>query len=228
MCCCFRSSNKSALVVTRILIASSFLNHWRSGGSPRLAGHGTRALILVCAQARLGTLRGCLWLVFHRWNEPLPTDRKAAAGLSPVIELKNEFIGDIERHRQRNHWSAGAIGRRGRIVLDHSPNPPFLVLCSESPLLARVAITNAGPQAIDRLLREAWQNPRAIHANSEMGSGSTYEIRRSASESSHVDGALPPPTDSDHLDLFRTTLPESRSHTARWCPNPSLLLWLVL
>jgi hypothetical protein len=39
--------------------------------------------------------------------------------MSPVIELKNEFIGDIERDWQRNHWRAGAIGRRRRIVLDH-------------------------------------------------------------------------------------------------------------
>jgi hypothetical protein len=46
---------------------------------------------------------GCLWLVFLRWNEPLPTDRKSAAGLSPVIELKNEFVGDIERDWQGNY-----------------------------------------------------------------------------------------------------------------------------
>jgi len=39
--------------------------------------------------------------------------------LSSVIELKNEFIGDIERDWQGNHWREGAIGRRGRIVLDH-------------------------------------------------------------------------------------------------------------
>src|SRR5208282_5240461 len=80
-------------------------------------------------------LRGCLWFVFLRWNEPFPTDRKAAAGLSSVIELKNEFIGDIERYWQGNHWSAGAIGSRGRIVLDHT-DPPFLVLCAENPALA--------------------------------------------------------------------------------------------
>ena len=133
--------------------------------------------MLVGAQARLGTLRGSFWLVFLRWNEPRPTDRKSTAGLSSVIELKNEFIGDIERHRQWNHWSAGAIGRRGRIVLDHGPDPPFLVLCAESPSLARVAITNAVPQVIDLLPGEAWQNPPVIHASSEMGSGSTYEIR---------------------------------------------------
>ena len=52
-----------------------------------------RALILTCAQNRLGIL--CIWLVFFRWNEPVPTDRKSAAGLSSVIELKNEFTGDI-------------------------------------------------------------------------------------------------------------------------------------
>ncbi len=120
---------------------------------------------------------GCIWLVFLRWNEPLPTDRKSAAGLSPVIELKNEFIGDIERDWQGNHWSAGAIGGNWRIVLDHGPDPPLIALCAERPSLARMAITNAVPQAIDLLRREVWQNPRAIHASSEMGSGSTYEIR---------------------------------------------------
>jgi len=51
------------------------------------------------------------------------------------------------------------------------------MICAESLSLARVSITNAVPQAIDLLPREAWQNPRAIHASSEMGSGSTYEIR---------------------------------------------------
>jgi hypothetical protein len=130
MCCCFRLSYKSALVVTRILIAIPISHQlairWKSG-------QGTRALILVCAQAGLRTLRGCLWLAFLRWNEPLPTDRKSAAGLSPVIELENEFIGDIERDWQGNDWSAGAIGRRGRIVLDHRSEPPILELCVESP-----------------------------------------------------------------------------------------------
>lgn len=53
---------------------------------------------------------GCLWLVFLRWNEPLPTDRKSAAGLSSVIEPENEFTGDIERNWQGNHWSARAGG----------------------------------------------------------------------------------------------------------------------
>jgi hypothetical protein len=62
-------------------------------------------------------------------------------------------------------------------VLDHWPDPPFLVLCAESPSLARVSITNAVPQAIDLLPQQAWQNPWAIHASSEMGSGPTYEIR---------------------------------------------------
>ena len=113
-------------------------------------------------------------------------------------------------------------------MLDHCPNPPFLVLSPESPSLARVAITNAVPQAIDRLPREAWQNPPAIHASSEMGSGSTCEIRRSNSESLHGDGAAHPPTGSDRLDLLRTTLPESRQRTARWCLNPSLLPSTVL
>src|SRR5208282_1004798 len=126
MCCCFRFSNKSALVVTRILMAilisHSLAIRWKSVR----AGHGTRALILLCAQARLGPLLGCLWFAFLRWNEPLPTDRKSAARLSPVIELKNELVGDIERDWQGNHWRAGAIGRRWRIVLDHT-DPPFLV-----------------------------------------------------------------------------------------------------
>jgi hypothetical protein len=47
-----------------------------------------------------------LRLVFFRRNEPLPTDRKSAARLSPVIQLKNEFIGDIDRRWQGNHWKA--------------------------------------------------------------------------------------------------------------------------
>src|ERR1700687_1445641 len=93
--------------------------------------------------------------------------------------------------------------------------------------LGRVSITNAVPQAIDLLLREAWQNPRAMHASSEMGSGSTYEIRRATSRSWAVDGRAFPPAESGRLDLLRTTLPESRPHTARWCPHPSLLLGSV-
>lgn len=96
--------------------------------------------------------------------------------LSPVIELKNEFIGDIERDWQGNHWRAGAYRQKAEDCARPLSDPPFLVPCPESPSLARVAITNAVPQAIERLLREAWQNPRAIHASSEMGSGSTYEI----------------------------------------------------
>jgi site-specific DNA recombinase len=66
--------------------------------------------------------------------------------------------------------------------------PPSLVLCAESPLLARVAITNVVPQAIDLLPREAWQNPQAIHSSSETGCGLTREIRRSTFGSSVVDG----------------------------------------
>jgi len=58
-------------------------------------------LILVCLQNRLGSL--CRRLVFYRWHEPFPTDRKSAAGLSPVKEFKNEFAGDIERNWQGNH-----------------------------------------------------------------------------------------------------------------------------
>jgi hypothetical protein len=118
----------------------------------------------VCAQARCGTLSGCIWFAFLRWNEPLPTDRKAAAGLSPVIELENEFIGDIERDWQGFTEGRALSGRRGRIVLDHGPDPPFLVLCAESPALAQVSVTNAVPQAIDLLPQEARLNPRAIHA----------------------------------------------------------------
>lgn len=78
----------------------------------------------------LRTFRGCL-RVFHRRNEPLPTDRKTAAGLSSVIELKNESVGDIERSWQGNHWKARPFGRRWRIVLDHGryPLPSF---CTES------------------------------------------------------------------------------------------------
>ncbi|MGB6804246.1 MAG: hypothetical protein WBE31_18430, partial [Candidatus Sulfotelmatobacter sp.] len=76
-----------------------------------------------------------------------------------------------------NHWRAGAIGGNWRIVLDHGPDPPLLAFCAESPSLARVAITNAVPQAIDLLLREGWQNPRTIHASSEMGFGLTCESR---------------------------------------------------
>jgi hypothetical protein len=48
-------------------------------------------------------------------------------------------------------------------------------LCRESGL-ARVAITNAVPQAIDRLPQETRQSLRAIPACSEMGSDSTCEI----------------------------------------------------
>src|SRR5260370_37121706 len=76
-------------------------------------------------------MRGCRWLVFFRWTAPLPTDGKCTTGLSPVIELNNEFSGDIERDWQGNPWGAGAFGRRGRIVLDHWPDP-FLVLCAET------------------------------------------------------------------------------------------------
>src|ERR1035438_5951545 len=155
---------------------SSLLIPWRSGGSPRQAGHRTRTLVLLCEQAGLWTLRRCLWFACLRWHKPFPTDRQSAAGLSPVIELKNEFTGDVERDWQGNHWRLGAIGRRGRIVLDHWPDPPWLLLCAESPSLARVAITNAVPQAIDRLPQETRQSLRAIPASSEMGSGSTCEI----------------------------------------------------
>ena len=89
-----------------------------------------RALILVCPQNRLGSL--CLRLVFFRWHEPLPTDRKSAAGLAAVIELINEFAGDIEGNRQGNHSRAGAIGGSRRIILDHT-DPPLPVLCAEKP-----------------------------------------------------------------------------------------------
>jgi hypothetical protein len=51
------------------------------------------------------------------WNKSLPTDRESTAGLSSVIELENEFTGDIEGDGQGIHWRPGAIGRRRRIVL---------------------------------------------------------------------------------------------------------------
>ena len=131
------------------------LPHISVAGACSTATHGSatkRALILVCPQNRLGSL--CLWLVFCRRNEPLPTDRKSTAGLSSVIDLKNEFTGDIERNWQGNYWMAGAIGIRRRIVLDHT-DPPFLVLCAENAALYTVSITNAVPPVIDRLPEEA-------------------------------------------------------------------------
>src|SRR5207302_6864946 len=53
-------------------------------------------------------------------------------GLSPVIKLENKFTGDIECNWQGNYWRAGAIGRRRRIVLDHT-DPPFLALSAKRP-----------------------------------------------------------------------------------------------
>lgn len=52
-----------------------------------------------------------------------PNGSKPAPGLPAVIELKNEFTGNIERNGQGNHGRAGVIGRR--IVLDHGAEPPF-------------------------------------------------------------------------------------------------------
>lgn len=49
-------------------------------------------------------------------EQTTPNGSKSAAGLSPVIELKNEFTGDLERSWQGNHWSARAIGSSRRIV----------------------------------------------------------------------------------------------------------------
>jgi len=92
----------------------------------------------LCALARWGTLSGCLWLALLPWNEPVPTDRKSATGLSPVVELENEFTGDIERNGPENHRSTRVIGRSRRIVLNHT-DPPFLVLCAEKPARAREA-----------------------------------------------------------------------------------------
>jgi len=151
---------------------------WDDRGNFRIGALGShtkkRALTLVCPQDRLGSLR--LRLVFFRWHEPFPTDRKSAAWLSSVIELINEFTGDIEGNWEWNHRRAGAIRRSRRIVLDHT-DPPLLVLCSEKPsACTRVAITNAVPQAIDRLPQETRQSLRAIPASSEMASGSTCEI----------------------------------------------------
>src|SRR5436853_4266714 len=120
MCCCFRCSNKLALVVTRILIAILISQPSAIDGSPRQAGYRTRALVFVCAQSCWGTLLRRLWLALLPGNEPFPTDRKSAARLAAVIELENEITGDIERDWERNNWSARAIGRSRRIVLDHT------------------------------------------------------------------------------------------------------------
>jgi hypothetical protein len=49
-------------------------------------------------------------------------DRKSAAGLATVIELKNAFIGDIEHDWQGNRWSAWAIDRRWRNAANLKPN----------------------------------------------------------------------------------------------------------
>jgi hypothetical protein len=51
------------------------------------------------------------------------------------------------------------------------------VLCAENTAFTLRQIKNAVRQAIDLLAREARQNPLAIRASSEMGSGSTDEIR---------------------------------------------------
>jgi hypothetical protein len=44
------------------------------------------------------------------------------------MELKNEFTGNIERNEQGNLWSARAIDRRQRIVLDHTEPPDSFFL----------------------------------------------------------------------------------------------------
>jgi hypothetical protein len=59
-------------------------------------------------------------------------------------------------------------------VLDHTDSR-LLLLCAERSSLARVSITNGVLQANGFLPREAWQNPQAIHAISETGSGSICE-----------------------------------------------------
>src|SRR5579864_4688370 len=74
VCCCFRFSNKAALVVTRVLMVILISQPLAIRLKPASAGHGTWLLILVCAQNRLGTLSGCLWLAFLCRNEPFPTD----------------------------------------------------------------------------------------------------------------------------------------------------------
>src|SRR5580700_3481574 len=128
MCCCFSCSNKSALVVTRILMAILISHLLASRWKSASGGSRNAVLILACSQNRLRT--HCLWLVFFRWNEPVPTDRKSATGLSPVVELKNEFTRDIERNWERDHWSTRAIGRSRRIVLNHTDPPLLLLLCA--------------------------------------------------------------------------------------------------
>ena len=65
-----------------------------------------------------------------------------------VIELKNEFIGDIERNWKRNHRSAGAFGGGWRIVLDHWNDPPFPVFCAGTSYLRPCLRTQFCPKSL--------------------------------------------------------------------------------
>src|ERR1700722_6307658 len=88
--------------------------HTNSHGRPHFSTVCDRVEVRVGRDVELGHNSGaraldrwkirlrCLWLAPLPWKEPFPTDRKSAAGLSPAIELKNEFTGDIERDRQEN------------------------------------------------------------------------------------------------------------------------------
>jgi hypothetical protein len=48
------------------------------------------------------------------------------------MELKNEFARDIERDWQGGNGGRAMSAVGGKLLLDHGPDPRFLVLCAES------------------------------------------------------------------------------------------------
>ena len=137
-------------------------------------GSRNAALILACAQNRLGT--HCLWLVFFRWNEPVPTNRKSASGLSPVVELKNEFPGDIERSWQGDHWRAGEIERSRRIVLDPT-DPPLPIFCAKRPSIA--ARSQLQALGLSERSLAARGMPKSVGDSRQFGNGFRLDLRNS-------------------------------------------------
>jgi hypothetical protein len=219
MCCCFRFSNKSALVVTRILMAIlhfSFAGDQVEGRVSGLWNAGTN--LGVCTKPFGDSVPLARSLC---WHEPLPTDRKCAAGLAAIVELKNQFTGDIERNCQGNDWMAGAIGRGRRIILDYT-DPPLLVLCVKRLSIVARSQLQRCPSSDRSGAAMARQNSRAIHTSSETGAVSTDEIRRPSVGSSVVDGRAFPPVALNRFGRVRTTLPEFWQRTAKFCDHPSL------
>src|SRR5208282_637724 len=131
MCCCFRCSNKSALVVTRILIAILISQPLAIRRKSALGGSSNAGTNLGVCASRFAQSEVLPLARFPSLERASPNGSKICGRAVPVIELKNEFIGDIERDWQRNHWRPGAIGGNWRIVLDHGPNPPLLAFCAK-------------------------------------------------------------------------------------------------